>query len=97
MYFLPEQHGGTDLKQHISEQMITDISENVVIRDYANEYTEYFDYVTHFLNIPKPTNWREALDLYEKLLSVSNFFTVLFQYSFFKLVPSTPCLFDVRV
>ena len=68
--FLPEAHGSLDYKQNVKPEVVDDVSENVIVKDYSNEHTEYFDYVLTQLDIQKPDDWREALSLYERLMSV---------------------------
>ena len=44
---------------------------HLVELDYSDNYTEYLDYVNKCCNIPKPKNWREALNIRQMLLSIS--------------------------
>ena len=47
-----------------------DVSENVILNDYSNEYTQYFDYLVEETGIPKPAKWMDTLNLYRYILSV---------------------------
>lgn len=70
LYFLPEETYTLDCKQEISQNEFRDVSENVVVREYANEYTEYFNYLLEDNNIQSPNDWGSALELYRFILSV---------------------------
>jgi len=69
LYYLPEQIGSSDQKQHVSDSIINDVSNHVIMKDYSNDYSCYFNYVTNHLGIVKPTSWKESLNLYEEILS----------------------------
>ena len=47
------------------------ITVTVVQNDVANEYHEYFDYVIRELDVESPKDWREAYQLYCKLMYLS--------------------------
>ncbi|XP_066935846.1 uncharacterized protein [Clytia hemisphaerica] len=70
LYYLPELAGSEDRKQAVPFEKIQDVSENVVVRDYRNEYSEYFDHVMETNRLEKPEDWRAALDLYNFFLDV---------------------------
>ena len=61
LYFLPEETYTLDCKQEISQNEFRDVSENVVVREYANEYTEYFNYLLEDNNIQSPNDWGLSL------------------------------------
>ena len=70
-FYLPEQTGAVDHKQLVTLAKYEDVSEHVVVKDYSNEYSEYFDYVMDHQNlIQKPKDWQTALNLYRYLVSV---------------------------
>lgn len=70
LYFLPEQTDTRDYKNEVTIEAFQDVSEHVVVRDYSNEYTMYFDYLTEENDIQNPVEWTDALELYRFILSV---------------------------
>ena len=70
LYFLPEQIGTHDYKIEVTDAHFQDVSEHVVVKEYFNEYTEYFNYLVEENGIPKPKNWEDALELFRFALSV---------------------------
>ena len=70
LYYLPELTESEDHKQLVTLDKFEDVSENVVVRDYRNEYTEYFEHVMQVSQMETPNNWRSALDLYRYFLTV---------------------------
>ena len=69
LFFLPEQHGAMPSLFHkVIEADIQCITVTVVQNDVANDYHEYFDYVIRELDIESPKDWREACQLYCKLM-----------------------------
>ena len=70
LYFLPEQNKSADYKQEVAVPDFDDVSEHVVVKDYSNEYTEYFNYLVELNNLNIPTDWTEALYLYNFFVSV---------------------------
>ena len=60
-----------NLPHKVTEADIQCITATVVQNDVPNEYHEYFDYVIHELDIESPKNWREAYQLYCKLMYFS--------------------------
>ena len=70
LYFLPEQTDTRDYKNEVTNEAFQDVSEHVVVRDYSNVYTEYFDYLTEENGIQTPAEWTDALELYRFILYV---------------------------
>ena len=50
---------------------ISYVEDHLIERQQGNDHLEYFQYVMDSLDLVKPTHWREALQLYNKLVSVS--------------------------
>ena len=46
-------------------------SENINDNEEENEYKEYFDYVIAGLTLEMPTNWEEALSIYQRILNIT--------------------------
>lgn len=72
LYYLPEGRGGKpDLLHSVPDDKISYVESQLIEKQEANEHFEYFQYVMDSLDLEKPTHWREGLQLYHKLLSVS--------------------------
>lgn len=70
LYFLPEEKNTRDFKHEVPQNEFQDVSHHVVVKDYSNEYTCYFDYLLEDNDISMPKDWERALDLYRFILSV---------------------------
>ena len=71
LYFLPEEKSTRDFKHEVPQNEFQDVSHHVVVKDYSNEYTRYFDYLLED-DLSMPKDWEMALDLYRFILSVCN-------------------------
>ena len=72
LYYLPEGRGGeSGLLLSVDDNKISYVENHLIEKEEGNEHFEYFQYVMDSLGLEKPTNWREALQLYRKLVSVS--------------------------
>lgn len=71
IFFLPERFGGQDQKVSVNNRDIQYVWSHIVQKEEHNVYTEYFDYVRAETNIAMPTDWREALSAFERLLEIS--------------------------
>lgn len=72
LYYLPEGRGGKpDLLHSVPDDKISYVESQLIEKQEANEHFEYFQYVMDSLDLEKPTHWREGLQLYHKLVSVS--------------------------
>ena len=69
--FLPENYGGNDHKINVTDKDFNYAQNDIVHHEESNEYTEYFDYVRATANIAMPTNWRQALTVFDRLLLIS--------------------------
>lgn len=71
MFFLPECTGVQNHIKYISDEKFHDMSE--YCNGYIEEslYQEYFAEIAQQLSFAKPTNWREALDQYNRLCQIS--------------------------
>ena len=71
IFYIPENYGGTDMKIVVAERDIVDTLEDIVENEEENEYTEYFDYVMTGLSLELPTQWEDALSIYQRLLNIA--------------------------
>ena len=72
LYVLPEKHGGiNNLMFVVPGNELKYAKSHLIEREQENEYQEYFQYVVNSLNLQKPNHWREAVSLYERILSVA--------------------------
>ena len=72
IYHLPENYGGVDMKIIVEEWKLANASDEIIDNEEEeSEYSEYFDYVLSELGINAPTNWSEALIVYQRLSTVS--------------------------
>ena len=72
LLFLPEYHGAANnLLASVTHNETEYVSEHIVLEQESNEYQEYFDYVIQSLGIESPTTWKEALELYLKLIHIA--------------------------
>ena len=72
LFYLPEIHSAQNYLQTVNENQCQQIEENHNIEEEINEFQEYFIYVMDQCNLSHPQNWREALDLYNHILSHAN-------------------------
>ena len=72
LFFLPEYHrAANNLLASVIHNETEYVSEHIVLEQESNEYQEYFDYVIQSLGIESPTTWKEALELYLKLIPIA--------------------------
>ena len=72
LYYLPEGRGEeSDLLLSVPDYKLSYVENHLMGKEEGNAHFEYFQYVVDSLDIPKPQHWREALQLYHKLVSVS--------------------------
>lgn len=72
LYYLLEGRGGeTGLLLSVDNNKIGYVENHLIEKEDGNEHFEYFQYVMGSLGLGKPANWREALQLYHILVSVS--------------------------
>lgn len=55
----------------VPDDKISHVESQLIEKQEANEHFEYFQNVMDSLDLAKPTHWREGLQLYHKLVSVS--------------------------
>ena len=73
LYYLPELSGGANhFLLPVPEADINYVRSHIVETEEDNLYQEYFNYVLQSCNFNKPTDWTEALDLYNTLLEYAN-------------------------
>ena len=68
LYYLPENSGYQDYKCAVSEEDLYDMGEYCEAPDDDSIFGEYFRYVVEIHNLVPPSNWREALLLYNNLM-----------------------------
>ena len=74
LYYLPEGRGGeSDLLLSVPDYKLSYVENHLIEKEEGNAHFEYFQHVVDSLDIPKPKHWRESLQLYHKLVSVSVF------------------------
>ena len=72
LYYLPEGRGGeSGLLLSVPDNKINYVENHLIEKEEVNEHFEYFQYVMDSLALARPTHWREALQLYHRLVSVS--------------------------
>ena len=73
LYYLPELcGGGNQFKLPVPPAEIQYARSHVVEFQEDSIYQEYFKYVLQTCNLSKPTDWRQALELYKVLLEYAN-------------------------
>ena len=72
LFFLPEYFGGEDQIQAVTDEQMAVIATQCkeVIKD--SDFISYFNYVIVTQLLAKPNTWREALDLYNNLLTFAD-------------------------
>lgn len=73
LYFFPKNHGGADgLPLGVSDENLQYVTDNVLVSpDGDNISQEYFDYISNNSELNHPTDWKEAEDLYNKLIEIA--------------------------
>ena len=71
LFYLPENGGFEDFKCPVTEQLLDDMAVYCGSVEDENIFLEYFNYVLENLNLHHPTNWREALALFQRLMQVA--------------------------
>ena len=73
LYYLPGLSGGANhFLLPVPQADINYVRSHIVETEEDNLYQEYFNYVLQSCNFNKPTDWTEALDLYNTLLEYAN-------------------------
>ena len=69
LFFLPEQNRAMpNLLHKVTEADIQCITVTIVQNDVPNDYHEYFDYIIRERHIEYPKDWKDAYQLYCKLM-----------------------------
>ena len=71
LYFLPENFGASDLLQPVSPEKLEEARMKCKTTDSKNDYQEYFNHVLCLLDVLKPNNWKEALNMFSYLITVA--------------------------
>ena len=73
LYYLPELHGAANEQflLPVGEREREYVRSHIIESHYQNIYQDYFVYVSSTCDLRQPTNWNEALDLYNTLLHYS--------------------------
>ena len=71
LFHVPESRGSRSCLFPVQESEREYARTHLVEPDYNDDYTEYLDYVSKCCNIPEPKNWREALNIFQTLLSIA--------------------------
>jgi hypothetical protein len=71
LYFLPENSNATDQLQSVSQDKVEEARLRCVTSDANNDYQDYFEHLLSLIDLSKPNNWKEALDLYCHLVSAA--------------------------
>ena len=71
LFYLPENSGFEDFRCPITEQQLDDMAVYCTTDEEENIFLEYFNYALESLSLNRPTNWREALTLFQRLMQVS--------------------------
>ena len=58
-------------RRPITEQQLDDMAVYCTTDEEENIFLEYFNYALESLNLHRPTNWREALTLFQRFMQVS--------------------------
>ena len=73
-YFLPENFGAigtSDLLHLRSSEKLDKARIKCNTTDSKNDFQEYFNHVWSLLDISKPANWKEALNMFSYLITVA--------------------------
>ena len=68
LHYLPENSGHQDYKCAVSEEDLNDMGDYCQSPDHDSIFSEYFRYVVEIHNLVQPSNWRDALLLYNNLM-----------------------------
>ena len=74
LYFLPEGVGTMDYKHQYDLECLEEIKNELHLPDDLNEsliYQEYFSYAKQMIGVAEPNSWRDAVELYNRLLQVA--------------------------
>ena len=69
LYYLPQNYGALDMRMEVDEGNFQYASTELVVNEYDNDYTDYFDYVTRYSNVHVPTTWFDALNIYKFMMN----------------------------
>ena len=76
LYFLPDRFSAEDNKLSVPEWKVNEVHDYInqsnVADDSENVYQTYVAYVSEILDVMRPTKWRDALQLYIRLLTVAD-------------------------
>ena len=69
LHLLPERKGEKHRLQPVLAQEIKIVAENLLqLEEDINWYQLYFKYIRANINLERPANWTDALNLYRELL-----------------------------
>ncbi|CAB4012657.1 Hypothetical predicted protein [Paramuricea clavata] len=71
LYFLPDCSGGRNYIKSVTDEQFDDMSQYCHEYNEDNLYKEYFGEIFEQLHLGEPTNWRECLDLYNRLCEIA--------------------------
>ena len=73
LYFFPQNHGGNaNLLSEVPGEKLQYVTDNVLTSpDEDNISQEYFDYILDSSELEHPTGWKDAEDLYTKLIEIA--------------------------
>ena len=74
LFFLPERSGGENHLQYTTQQKLEEVrnSEDLGPIDNDNDYQQYYQYVCEQEQIAQPKTWKEALTLFQHLLTLES-------------------------
>ncbi len=68
LYFLPALHGKHNCLCDVTGNQVEEVLENLDLTMVQSDYQDYFKYIRETTGLPLPANWRQAFDLYHRLL-----------------------------
>eukprot|EP00794_Sanderia_malayensis_P002590 gene2590-3002_t len=71
LFHVPESRGCHSYLVPVPENEITYARSHLIKREDSNAYLEYFEYLQEYTGFDVPRNWREALNLFQSLLSIA--------------------------
>ena len=74
LFFLPERSGGENHLQYTTQQQLEEVRNSADMGpiDNDNDYQLYYQYVCEEEQIAKPKTWKEALTLFQHLVTLES-------------------------
>ena len=72
LFDIPEQFGGFDFRVQVPAEKLQEVQVRYSQQNNENEFQDYFEYLMEFYELQYPSNYNEAVQLFNVLLTHIN-------------------------